>query len=113
MKVSPSLCDSAYMYKVGLNKNKTSKKLAENYGCACKKICDFFACNLEQEYWKVLEEFSFAEVFEPLKMRSATYVGFVRRKGEGYITFKYKKDRCSDSQAQIILENSLQLLKKL
>ena len=113
MKVSPSLCDSAYMYKAGLNKNKTSKKLAENYGCGCEKICDFFACNLEQEYWKVLEEFSFAEVFEPLKMRSATYVGFVRRKGEGYITFKYKKDRCFDSQAQIILENSLQLLKKI
>lgn len=113
MKVSPSLCDSAYMYKVGLSKNNTSKKLAENYGCGCEKICDFFSCNLEQEYWEDLEEFCFAQVFEPLKMRSATYVSFVRRKGEGYIIFKYKKDKCSDSQAQIILENSLQLLKEI
>lgn len=113
MKVSPSLCDSAYMYKAGLIKNNASKKLAENYGCGCEKICDFFSCNLEQEYWKNLEEFPFVQVFEPLKMRSATYVSFIRRKGEGYITFKYKKDKCSDSQAQIILENSLQLLEEI
>ncbi len=110
MRVSPALCDSAYMYKAGLNKNNTSKKLAENYGCACEKICDFFSCNSEQEFWRTLENYSVLEVSEPLKMRSATYVGFIRRKGEGYITFKYKKDKCSDSQAENIMKESLGIL---
>ncbi len=113
MKVSPFLCDSSYMYKVGLNKNKVSKKLAENYGCSNEKICDYFACNLEQDFWNGLEKFSVIDVREPLKMRSSTYVGFIRRKGEGYMIFSYKKDKCSDSQAQAVMEKSLQLLNEI
>lgn len=110
MKLSPALCDSSYMYSVGFTKNKAAKKLAENYGCACEKICDFFSCNLQQRFWNVLNEYDFLDVCEPFKMRSSTYVGFVRRKGEGYITFKYKKEKCSDSQAEKIMKEVVKLL---
>ena len=113
MKVSPSFCDSSYMCKAGLVKNKASKKLSENYGCANEKLCDFFACNLSQVYWDVLESFSYIDVREPLKMRSSTYVGFIHRKGEGHITFRFKKDKCSDSRADIIMKESLGLLSKI
>ena len=103
MKVSPSLCDCSYMYKGGLVKNKTAKKLAENYGCACEKICDFFTCNLDQMFWGDLNDFSDVDVCEPLKMRSSTYLGFLRRKGKGYVTLRYKKDKISPEQAERIL----------
>ncbi len=113
MKLSPALCDASYMYSVGLTKNKAAKKLAENYGCTCEKICDFFSCNLQQQFWRVLENYVSLDVFEPFKMRSSTYVGFIRRKGEGYITFKYKKDKCSDSQAEKIMKEATELLQTL
>lgn len=103
MKVSPSLCDCAYMYKAGLSKNSTGKKLAENYSCSCEKICDYFACNLEQDFWSGLKAFSDIEVREPLKMRSSTYLGFIRRNGKGYVTFRFKKNRISPQQAQDIM----------
>ena len=113
MKLTPSLCDSSYMYSVGMAKNKASKKLAQNYGCGLEKICDFFSCNLEQSFWRGLEDYISLDVFEPFRMRSSTYVGFVRRNGEGYITFKYKKDKCSDLQAEKIMAESINLIRKI
>lgn len=112
MKVSPSLCDSAYMYKAGLTDIAVSGKLAEHYGCACERICDFFACNLEQDYWKTLDGFEVVDVFEPLKMRSATYVNFIRRKDKAQLVLKYKKDKCADSEAQNILKGTIRFLEE-
>lgn len=113
MKVSPSLCDSSYINSVGLNNLKVSEKLAKNYGCACEKICDFFGCNLEQEYWKTLDGFECVDVFEPFKMRSATYVSFLRHKNESHIVLKYKKDCFSDSTAQNILDETIRFLENI
>lgn len=113
MKIEPSLCDSAYMYEAGLTKSAASRKVAENYGCACEKICDFFACNTDQAFWDVLKNFSRIHVSEPLKMRSSTYVGFLRGNGVGYITFKYKTDRISDSKAKDVLNDAILLIENI
>ncbi len=113
MKVSPSLCDSSYMNCVGLNNLKVSEELAKHYGCVCEKICDFFGCNLEQRYWKTLDDFDFVDVFEPLKMRSATCVSFLRHKNDAQIVLRYKKDVFSDSEAQNISDETIRFLKNI
>lgn len=113
MKVSPSMCDGAYMYKSGLLKNKGAKKLAEDYGCACEKICDYFHCNLDQLYWEDLKAYSDLNVREPLKMRSSAYLGFVRRNNKGYVTFSYKKDKISYEQAQMIMNLAGEIISKI
>lgn len=113
MKVSPSLCDSSYMNSVGLNNLKVSEKLAKHYGCTCEKICDFLGCNLEQEYWKTLDDFDFVDIFEPFKMRAATCVSFLRHKNDAHIVLEYKKDCFSDSTAQNILNETIRFLENI
>lgn len=110
MSLSPGLCDSAYMYAAGCIKNKTSAKLAENYGCKCEKFCDYFSCNLDQAYWRELEHFSEVSVEEPFKMRSYSYLGFVVKNGKGYITFRYKKDKYNESLAKNISQDAINLI---
>ncbi len=104
MRVSPSLCDGAYMYKAGLFKSKAARTVAENYGCACEKLCDYFYCNLDQAYWCDLKSFSDIYVAEPFKMRCATALDFIMNDGEGYINFRYKTDKCDSSVARKIVD---------
>ena len=111
MSLSPSFCDSTYMYAAGCFKNKASAKLAENYGCRNEKMCDYFSCNLDQSYWSELGHFSEVVVREPLKMRSYSYLGFVIKNGRGYITFSYKKSAYEDKIAESIFENAIALIK--
>lgn len=107
MPLSPSLCDSAYMWAAGCFKNKTSKKLAENYGCKCEKMCDYFSCNLDQAYWAELKHYSDVSVKAPLKMRSYSYLGFVAKDGKGIVTFSYKKSVYDDEKAERIFKNAI------
>lgn len=111
MSLSPSFCDSTYMYAAGCFKNKASAKLAENYGCRCEKMCDYFSCNLDQSYWSELGHFSEVMVREPLKMRSYSYLNFIVKDGKGYITFSYKKSAYEDKIAENIFEKSIALIK--
>ncbi len=107
MRISPSLCDGAYMYKAGLFKSKVARTVAENYGCACEKLCDYFYCNLEQSYWCDLKSFDDIYVAEPFKMRCATALDFTMNNEEGYINFRYKTDKCSPSVAQRIMNTAV------
>lgn len=113
MKLSPSFCDSSYMYAAGLTKNKASKRLAENYGCCCKKLCDYFFCNLDQTFWEELSAYGELTVKEPLKMRAPVYVGCTLKSGECGIVFRYNKGKCDDEKAKEILENSIKEIEKI
>lgn len=110
MSLSPSLCDSTYMYAAGCFKNKTSAKLAENYGCKNEIMCDYFSCNLEQDFWRELKRFSDVTVEEPFKMRNLFCLNFVLKDGKGYITFGYKKSVCDDLKAERIFRNAIEYL---
>ncbi len=108
MSLSPSLCDSAYMYASGCFKNKTSAKLAENYGCKNEIMCEYFSCNLEQAFWRELKHFSDITVEEPFGMRNLFSLNFVLRDGKGYVTFGYKKSVCDDLKAKKIFGNAIE-----
>lgn len=113
MRVSPSLCDASYMYKAGVFKGKSARKLAENYGCACEKLSDYFYCNLDQEYWRDIKNFKNIILLEPFKMRSATALDFIMCDGEGHISFRFNTDKCGLSLAEKILETATGNIKKL
>ncbi len=113
MRVSPSLCDASYIYKAGLLKNKAVRTVAENYGCACEKLCDYFYCNLDQEYWRNVKQFEDVYVAEPFKMRCATALDFVVNNGEGYINFRYKTAYCDSSVAQRIVDTAIDNIRKI
>ncbi len=113
MRVSPSLCDGTYMHKAGLFKSKAARRVADNYGCSCEKLCDYFYCNFDQEYWRDIKDFGDVYVAEPFKMRCATALDFVINNGEGHITFRYKTEKCESSVAREILDDALRNIKKL
>ncbi|MBO5064666.1 MAG: hypothetical protein J6D06_00935 [Clostridia bacterium] len=108
MSVSPSLCDSAYMYAAGEYKNKASAKFADNYGCKNEMLCDYFSCNLEQAFWSELKRFSDITVEEPFKMRSLFCLNFVLKDGKGFVTFRYKESLCNDKTAEVIFKNAVE-----
>lgn len=110
MKISPMFCHSAYMYALGFNKNKASKRLAENYSCLSQKMCRYSSYNLEQEYWKDLESFSCVSIWDSMRMSNMTLVSFVLKDGEGTVSFRYKSGKISENQAQQIVDESLKLL---
>ena len=113
MSVSPSLCDSAYMYAAGCFKNKTSAKIADNYGCKNEMLCDFFSCNLDQQFWSELVHFSDVTIKEPFKMRGLYGLNFVLKNGKGYITFEYRKTVCNDKKAEEILKNAVGFITRI
>ena len=113
MRVSPSLCDASYMYKAGVLKNKAARTVAENYGCACEKLCDYFYCNLDQDYWRDVKRFDDVCLAESFKMRCATALDFVLNNGEGYINFRYKTSYCDSSVAQKIVNTAIDNIRKI
>lgn len=110
MRVSPSFCDSAYMVKAGVFKNKVSQRLADNYGCSSEVICDYFFCNLDQKYWSEADNYTSLDFCEPLKMRSATYLNFIIHNGEGNIVFKFKEDKCDPQKAEKIANDAMEII---
>ena len=113
MKVSPSYCDSAYMYLAGCVKDKVSKKLARNYGCMNDQLCEFFSCNLDQNYWSELEGYSDVSVSEPLKERFAAGISLLRRDGNCKITIKFNEQRVSDSCAEDVIREVKSVLEQI
>ncbi len=111
MKIEPSYCHSAYMYAFGFNKNKASKKLAENYSCMCQKMCRYSSYNLDQIYWQELQSFSDVSVRESVRTAFAASVNFVANKGEGRVIFRFKSNKLTPEQAKDILEKALLMLR--
>jgi hypothetical protein len=95
------------MYAAGCLKNKASAKIADNYGCKNEMLCDFFSCNLDQQFWGELVHFSDVTIKEPFKMRSLYGLNFVLKNGKGYITFGYRKTVCDDEKAEKIFKNAV------
>lgn len=113
MKLSPGYCDSAYMYAAGALKNKASKNLAENYGCRSKRLFDYFFCNIAQLFWEDLSFFDKLTVKEPLKMRTAFYVGCMMKAEECELVFSYNKERCDDEKAGELLRKTIKEIENL
>ncbi len=113
MKVSPSYCDSAYMYLAGSVRDKASKKLAQNYGCMNEQLCEFFSCNLEQKYWSGLKSYSDISVAEPLKERFAANISVMRVDGVCKITLQFNNRRLDEAGAQGVITEAMDVLNKI
>lgn len=112
-KVPPFFCDSAYMFAAGLWKQKYSKRLALTYGCANEVMSEFASFNLEQGYWSGLTDFRRVEVFEPLKLRSASSVCFVTGAGKAEVVFRFKTDKISEAQGGKIFLKATEAIKNI
>lgn len=110
MKVSPSYCDSMFMFLSGEVTDRASKKLACNYGCMNEQLCEFFSCNLEQNYWSELDFYEDACVEEPFKNRFATSVTLLLTHGKCKIRFCYKDGKLSKEQGEAVIESVKNLL---
>ena len=113
MKVSSSFCDSAYMHLAGLVNDKASKKLAYNYGCCNNQLCEFFSCNLEQNYWSGLKSFDDVSVTEPLKNRFCANVSLLVADGKCRIIVKFNNSRLALGQSESVVEGVKSLLTKI
>ncbi len=113
MKVSPSYCDSAYMYLAGVVKDKVARKLAQNYGCMNEQLCEFFSCNLDQEYWAGLKVYADISVSEPLKDRFALNVSFLRFGGVCKVIVKFNNQRLVDSDGKSVICEAKNILKEI
>lgn len=112
MRLPPSFVDSQYMFCVGEFEHKYSKKLANTYGCNNEVVGEFCSFNLNQVFWSELNAFKNIVPCEPLKMRSSTLITFVEKGERGSVSFEYRKDRLSDSEAQLVMEKTVDLLNK-
>jgi hypothetical protein len=112
-KVSPSFCDSAYMYCAGEWNHKYSARLAKTYGCANKVMGEFSSYNLEQEYWCGLKGFEKVKIHESLRMRSETGITFVLRDGKGEIQFSFRCEKLAEKQGERVFEEALAMLRNL
>ena len=112
-KVSPSFCDSAYMYCAGEWNHKYSARLAKTYGCANKVMGEFNAYNLAQSYWQGLGAFECVRVHDSLRMRSETGITFVVNGGKGDIQFSFRCDKLSEKQGKKVFEEAILMLKNL
>lgn len=113
MKVSPSYCDSAYMFLSGAFNDKASRKLAQNYGCMNEQLCEFFSCNLDQEYWRELKKYKNVCVTEPLKNRFAANVSFIVVDGACEITVKFNNSRMEASRCEAVVCEIERFLKNI
>ena len=112
-KVPPFFCDSAYMFAAGLWKQKYSKRLALTYGCANEVMNEFTSFNLEQGHWSGLSDFRRVEVFEPLKLRSASSVCFAIRDGEAEVVFRFKIDKISEVKGKKIFLKATETIRNI
>ena len=107
MKTSPTLCDGAYMYKAGLLKSKAARNLAENYGCSCERLCDYFYCNLDQAFWGGVRVYDEIYIAEPFKERSASAISLVMVNGGAHVDFRYRANKYDCSLAEKIVNTAI------
>ncbi len=108
MKTSPSLCDGAHMYKAGLLKSKAARNLAENYGCACERLCEYFYCNLDQSFWDGVRAYDDIYIAEPFKSRSGAAISFVMVDGGAWVEFRFRADKCDGLLAEKIVNAAME-----
>lgn len=113
MKVSPSYCDSAYMYLAGCVRDKVSGKLAQSYGCMNEQLCEYFSCNLDQKYWSGLKNYSDISVTEPLKERFAVNISALKIDGACEITLRFNNRRLDEEGAQGVIAEAMDVLNKI
>lgn len=112
--VQESYCDSAYIYLAGGNRFKSSKNLAENYGCMNEELCEFFYCNLTQEYWHSLQLFDDILVNEPFQQhRSRLNVTVVERNEKCLCELRFDTKKVTPSQAEEICKKTEKYLLSL
>lgn len=112
--VQNSFCDSSYMYMAGENKFKSSKNLAETYGCMNEELCEFFYCNLTQKFWDGLRFYRNVLVREPFKpYRSPFNVSVVERVDGCLCELRYDTGRASENEANEILKKAEKYLFQL
>ena len=113
MKLSPSFCDSAYMNRVGLNKNKISQKLSSNHLCGMGGAGEFAFVNFSQEYYQGLKCFNDVLATEPLKPRTATFLQFDYNENGASFILKYRNKIIAREDAEKILADFKKTLEKL
>jgi hypothetical protein len=105
--VQNNFCDSSYMYMAGENKFKSSKNLAETYGCMNEELCEFFYCNLTQKFWNALDFYSDVFVREPFKPCRGPFSVSALESTEGcFCELRYDTSRVSEKEAKEILEKA-------
>ena len=103
--VENSFCDSSYMYMAGENKFKSSKNLAETYGCMNEELCEFFYCNLTQRFWNGLDFYENVLVREPFKpCRSPFSVSVVENTRDCFCELRYDTSRVNENEVKEILK---------
>lgn len=113
MNLSPAFCDSAYISRAGLNKNKASGKLSENHLCGVGEAGEFAFVNFSQDYWQGLGCFKDVSSSEPLKPRSLTFLQFDCGENGAKFILKYREKLVSEEKAEKViccLEENLEKL---
>ena len=113
MKLSPDFTDSAYMFLFGENKNKVSRRLAENYGCACEKMCRSFSCNLSQEYWAPLKSFDDIMVTGEVKTQYYTSLDFLDFGDKGRLVFRYNPRKITPQIARSVVKKAEKIMAEI
>ncbi len=108
--LSSTYCDSSYIYMAGKNKFKSSKTLAENYGCMNMELCDCLYCNLTQQYWSTLSALGNVFVKEPFKLRSNMGLTIIETKTGCEILFEYNKSKFSDDVVNSVVSQAKNML---
>ena len=105
--VQNSYCDSAYMYMSGEIKSKSSKNLAENYSCMNKELCEFFYCNLTQQFWQGIDFYENITVTEPFMPYRSRFSVSVCESSEGCsCVMHFDKSAVSEKQVQAIINKA-------
>lgn len=113
MKLSPSFCDSAYINRGGLNKNKISQKLSANHLCGMGEAGEFAFVNFSQEYYQGLKCFNDVLATEPLKPRTATFLQFDYNENGARFILKYRNKLITREDAGKILADLKNISEKL
>ncbi len=108
--LSSAFCDSSYIYMAGESKLKSSKILAENYGCMKKELCDCLYCNLTQRYWNKLTAFEEISVNEPFRLHSDLALTIIETPKGCKMELRYNKSKLSGDVVQAILSQAESLL---
>lgn len=103
MNLSPAFCDSAYINRAGLNKNKASQKLSENHLCGVGEAGEFAFVNFSQAYWQDLRRFTDVVSSEPLKPRTLTFLQFDYNENGARFILKYRDKLISTEKAERVL----------
>lgn len=111
-KLEPAFLDSMYMYKAGLFKEKSTKKLATLYGCEQKYILGFSSYNLNQNVWGKLSTFNHISVNEPHKSNECVTTALVMGK-KNTLHFAWDNRAFSDEKIESVLNDFILVLKQI